>query len=302
MASKKPFVFICHSHEEVDKTFEESIEELKNKLSENNIESFVDHIDLEGGTEWRQEILDKLAIADVIIVIANKNMLTSTFCHLERGFAYSRGIKEIITCYYNDFETAKKLKSFKETQALNNVPFFGNGLKKLVKLITEEHAKKSCETKPEEPSIAPEDLYREIVGVRELMLKHTPNSENKQIDSEEKLPNYSEMKDLRERAERSFNDRNYSLAIELYEQFIKLCDEDSKEMLRVLQKLSSSYYHKNKHTLALNYEFKALEIFKKIYGENNENILYLYENIAITYEDMGDTKNAEKYYELAKKR
>lgn len=114
-----PYVFVCHAHKENDSEFTDYARELKKGLFNYGIDSFIDHIDFKGGEIWQEELLKSLSRADVIIVVANNDLIQSDYCHLERGFAFARNIPELIIRYENGIEP----KAFRSTQILKKIPF-----------------------------------------------------------------------------------------------------------------------------------------------------------------------------------
>ena len=115
-----PYVFICHSHLKTDVEFDEFIKELKRGLFEKGIDCFIDHENLRGGDIWQEKIIKELERADCIFVVADDKLECSGYCGMERGFAYSRQIPELVLVH-NKYKG--NLCSFVNTQKLDKMEF-----------------------------------------------------------------------------------------------------------------------------------------------------------------------------------
>jgi hypothetical protein len=82
-----PLAFLSHSH--LDQPIANEIASI---LGTFGFSGFLAHRDLESGTEWREEILQKLREASLLIAVVSPNFAESEWADQEVGFALARGI------------------------------------------------------------------------------------------------------------------------------------------------------------------------------------------------------------------
>lgn len=77
---------------------------------------------------------------------------------------------------------------------------------------------------------------------------------------------------------------------------IKYFGEKSRKNANVLHLLGRLCYRNNNYDLALEYDFKALQLRKEILGENHTDVSASYNNIGIVYDSNGEYDKALEYY------
>jgi len=77
---------------------------------------------------------------------------------------------------------------------------------------------------------------------------------------------------------------------------IKYFGEKSIKNADVLHMLGRLYYSQNEYDLALEYNFKSLQIRKEILGEKHPDVAASYNNIGIVYYDKGEYDKVLEYY------
>ncbi|MDR0918913.1 MAG: toll/interleukin-1 receptor domain-containing protein [Oscillospiraceae bacterium] len=309
--NKKPFVFICHSHDDNDKQFTEFIEQLKENLENKDIECFIDHISLKGGQYFEDEIIDSLSKATIILVIENENMKHSNFCHLERGFAFAKGIREIPYSYgTKTYKT--NLVSIKGTQSFPYNPAFPKGFNQLLKIIDEEFEKKAVEKINKSTEKNEKELLLEIKELLDQKLIYKPidaasgsistfddkitDNQPKENTDEEKIKESLSLNIKLKIAEEQFDKAKYSVAEELFKDLAESYGENSEEKAYVLYKLGDVYNELAKYNDALEYYENSLTIRESIFGMESTETATVYNNMGVVYNALADYKTALEFY------
>ena len=79
----------------------------------------------------------------------------------------------------------------------------------------------------------------------------------------------------------------------------KRIKEENIEAAALYSIVGRRLYDRNRYQEALEYQEKALEIFKEVLGEKNANTASSYNSVGISYEELGDRKKGLEYQEKA---
>lgn len=83
-------IFVSHSNEDNEKIV--SIMNIVNRTIGNS-DWFMDHINLQGGSTWRTDLLTKIEASDGILAFISNTFKTSEWCDQEIGYAIAKGKK-----------------------------------------------------------------------------------------------------------------------------------------------------------------------------------------------------------------
>lgn len=97
-----------------------------------------------------------------------------------------------------------------------------------------------------------------------------------------------------------YNDKNYAKAIEYYNQYLRICNNESHELASTLYNKGVSLIKLGQNTLAIQTFKKSIEIFLNV-KNSKEKIGNNYFNMAYCYGLLGDNYMSYKHFLIAKK-
>jgi len=121
-------------------------------------------------------------------------------------------------------------------------------------------------------------------------------NELKYLEFQNKILEHNES--IFQQAEMYFESHNYQRAIEYYSIYIQQNErnEKDKNLAASYNNIGSIYSQQGEYKKALEYNFKALEIFKSIYGDNHPVTATSYSNLGDVSHKQGEYKKALEYH------